>query len=356
MPDAKPEIKTVQDAINLLDDPMFKEWAKLTESGHDEWQEYQEPFGIWFRGQADDTWMLAPSVFRRSLVTPKLADSVDSSSLSHGDDISSYIDESSMTNHFMLRAASFGENCRNTFDWLCLMRHFNLPTRLLDWSENLLVALYFAVCEHEDKPGTLFILNARKLNLAARSSFPAIENYLPYYAKHGILIPSSIETALRAEMSRTRSFEHFLDLISSFDRNYVVSARSFNKILESLSAKTDMPLEALATPLAVFPNRLDSRMVLQQSVFTIHGGKKYRSHKDNSERNLLLPEPVSLHEISKSPYEFLREARVENKRQIRMQLEYMGIHEGSLFPELDRQAAYIKSKWEFDLRKAASAS
>jgi hypothetical protein len=97
-------------------------------------------------------------------------------------------------------------------------------------------------------------------------------------------------------------------------------------------------------------------MVLQQSVFTIHGGKAYPSQKSGSQ---LLPEPVQLHEVGQGicPTEFLREVEVPagSKDQIIKQLEYMGIHEGSLFPELDHQAAYIRTKWEFDVGKAASA-
>jgi hypothetical protein len=38
------------------------------------------------------------------------------------------------------------------WDWYFLMQHHNVPTRLLDWTENSLVALFFAVHE-EQEPG-----------------------------------------------------------------------------------------------------------------------------------------------------------------------------------------------------------
>lgn len=47
--------------------------------------------------------------------------------------------------------------------WLLLARHFGLPTRLLDWSESPLVALYFAIGV-PDRDGCLWALQAGLLN------------------------------------------------------------------------------------------------------------------------------------------------------------------------------------------------
>ena len=52
------------------------------------------------------------------------------------------------------------------FEVLVTMQHYLAPTRLLDWTENLLVALHFAVIEtdDDDRDAALWILNARRLN------------------------------------------------------------------------------------------------------------------------------------------------------------------------------------------------
>ena len=68
----------------------------------------------WYRGHADATWSLVPSVHR----------SYDSTG------------EQSLTARSMLSAPTRHARCAEMKDvagWLCLMQHYGLPTRLLDW-------------------------------------------------------------------------------------------------------------------------------------------------------------------------------------------------------------------------------
>jgi hypothetical protein len=67
-----------------------------------------------------------------------------------------------------------------------------------------------------------------------------------------------------------------------------------------------------------------------------------------------LPRPLSLEAIDEplaKSKQFLKTFIVpkDSKGKIREELMILGIHSGSLFPEIDKQATYIKEQWRFDL-------
>ena len=101
----------------------------------------------WWRGHAKSEWNVTPSIYHKGKAGV----------------------ESYMAVEFVRRGAVRVPNppaANETAGWLFLMQHYGLPTRLLDWSESALVALFFAVREREyhDSDGALWALAAIRLN------------------------------------------------------------------------------------------------------------------------------------------------------------------------------------------------
>lgn len=84
-----------------------------------------------FRGVKDSNYTLTPSVGRLKFTNP-------------------YMDERRMFEIFKNQAISYlNIRPKNDWEWLAIAQHHGLPTRLLDWTTNPLIALWFASEEDE---------------------------------------------------------------------------------------------------------------------------------------------------------------------------------------------------------------
>ena len=107
------------------------------------------PDTFWYRGHASFRWGLTPSALRyptrqkRQLALDVIAD------------------------FRRLVHARFRDGFpapSTEFQWMMLAQHYGLPTRILDWTESLTVALYFACFENDDDDGLVIALNPVDLN------------------------------------------------------------------------------------------------------------------------------------------------------------------------------------------------
>ncbi len=104
---------------------------------------------LWYRGVADNTWPLLPSIQRNEYRIGA---------------------ERYITNDFYIKAKQVLEKApekKNYSAWMSIMQHYGLPTRLLDWSQSPLVSVFFAVEKYSDFPETdacVWVLAPGKLN------------------------------------------------------------------------------------------------------------------------------------------------------------------------------------------------
>lgn len=84
-----------------------------------------------FRGQANSSWNLVPLLYRFAKYTGELS-----------------IEEMSL-NLFRKKATDYSVvkkyNPRTSFEWLYMMQHYGVPTRLLDWTHCPYIATFFAL-------------------------------------------------------------------------------------------------------------------------------------------------------------------------------------------------------------------
>lgn len=361
------EIKSVSDAIEaltaggLLRDLRPGATAKRGD----------DSFGLWFRGHEKTVYSLTPGILRESLGQTKR-----------------YVDEMSLVRHFKALNPAAAPEQSSDFDWLVTMQHYLAPTRLLDWTENLLVALYFAVRNAQldgEEDAAVWFLNARRLNYYASATSRVQELAAPTDPD---VVARSILARVRAKLEWRDVFVREMRLLRTDRPDYkaerivkalVATRLDGSEVNDLLKSKRDLkgftgsagtresPLNIftqeaygateglyarLRMPVAVYPHRTNSRIRNQSGVFTLHGGK----HVPNPEAYVAgktyetpVGLPIGLTEIDagcgrKRILKWLRIPR-RHRADIRKTLSLIGVTEAALFPELDYQSKYLLSRW-----------
>jgi hypothetical protein len=174
-------------------------------------------------------------------------------------------------------------------EWYFLMQHHRAPTRLLDWTDGALIALYFAVGSQKHyKNAAVWMLDPSWLNQEVLSKIDE-NNHI-----EGVLLPYWKE----AEPWFPEPFEQVLHV---------------------------------TYPVAIDPPHLAHRISVQRSRFTVHG---------KSKRGL---EPF----VAGVPKPRLVKFVVPNRvgRQIFTNLSTCGIMETSVFPDLEGLSKELETKW-----------
>jgi len=213
----------------------------------------------WFRGHASSKWRLLPGVLRGT----------------HN--------EKALIQQFLRQAPSRKDKCPRDNDlagWISLMQHHGLPTRLLDWTQSILVAAFFAVGYEENRgDAALWALAPALLNHAYRHD--------PSY----FLLAGPATEAV---------------LCSAFG-----------------VCNNPMPDEILA----VLPPEVDLRLLLQRSAFTLHASGVALDHSK-----------------SPGSYLIKFRIPANAKTRLAEQLKCLGICSSSLFPDLGHLADDVANR------------
>lgn len=226
-------------------------------------EQVEEHQPVWFRGHAIANWKLECTLARNGGMEAELP----------------------LIRRFKQNALPLITNRpADEWEWLFLMQHHGLPTRLLDWSESVLVSLYFAVnddgTDHEGKDGCIWALHPNELNAI------------------------SLRDETANQVLGLGDDKHFDDYLPS-------------KI--GAQVQTFQPLAATAV-------RNNPRIQMQQGVFTV-------SHKDLS----------GLDELANTSPLWRMIIPAESKSKFRAELKALNLSRLSLFPELSNAAEHARS-------------
>lgn len=262
-----------------------------------------------FRGLANKAWRLETSLER-------LVSRLPPSHLSARDL------EMELLHYFQQGASGFLRNPpppSHYLAWLFIMRHYDAPTRLLDWTFSPYVALFFAYADHQftdEADPVVWAIDREHL----LQDFKASRTLRPAETSHHRTGGGSTSTAgLRFLPDWTKHQEAFAEQVAAHMVEY---------------------------PLPVQPKDLDDRMRAQQAAFTLHGDLQAASKPLPTSEFWKTPGicidkkgEIQKREPGKAPEIHKRLRRIVLKSQWRTTilraLERMNITYGTLFPGLD---------------------
>jgi hypothetical protein len=177
---------------------------------------------LWFRGTGKSSYTLSPSIHRHATIS----------------DPENVIDlENKIMDRFNQRSVPFLDkplDRKNDWEVLFFMQHYAIPTRLLDWSENPFIALYFALTSAP------YNIVAKKREYIEDASIWVLDPVL--WNREALKDYSYDKGILSVE-------EHFVDSYKP--------RTAFKNIREK--------------PIAIFGTHNSSRIVSQRGVFTVSG-------------------------------------------------------------------------------------
>lgn len=270
----------------------------------------------WFRGHSKSSYQLIPSVFRP----------IDSS-----EPYPRYYNEAKLISEFERRHPEAREKHQSTLELLTYAQHYGIPTRLLDWTENLLVALYFCCKDDSDDDGIIYYLKLS--NGSYKQDYYLNSDLSLCHTRYDVF-----KVLLRLCL-QLKDLDGLADPsinntpLSKFDAWDQIEIRNWLANQDRFQIDEFCETGMLSSISTYRPPLINERLISQKGCFTVHGGKILHGR-----------EIVKVGNESEYFYPMLSHLYIPNhaKSKIIEQLKLCGIDEAALFPELEYQAKAIK--------------
>lgn len=248
-----------------------------------------------YRGHSNHQYELLPGAFRWKVLS-------DNKSVGEYSQL-----ESNILYDFISHACRYTHNS-NEYDiqaWLEIAQHFGVPTRLLDFTENPLIALFFACTESFDEDASVSIINEPAYN----KKFFSL-NYIPSPATSTQIIHSIIDNEILHQ-----DYKPHVDITK-----YIVY------------------------PWIYTPNHREERMSMQASVFMLWG-----AHRFPLNSFIEANEYMDICNPNNKDKGILGIIQIPKNRKLKIlaQLESIGISDKTVYPGLDGVGKYIKHKYSY---------
>ncbi len=237
----------------IIEETTVQSIQDLITSVKEDYQKWNTTKFPWFRGEKADTdHPLLPKLYR-----------IENNQKPH--------DENLLLQNFRKKAPSLGlmntPPRGHTDEWLFLAQHVGLPTRLLDWTESLFVALFFALKEAQP---VIWMLDPVELNNKSVEN-PITNNEFGLTWFNPLNIPLS-----KIEFIRTISYLYNTSIPEEEKRKILEQSSVLHQGISNANIRGAWENDGPSTelPVAIHPTYIHEMMHTQKSRFTIHGKKK----------------------------------------------------------------------------------
>lgn len=274
------------------------------------------PWG--YRGQTED-WPLQPALYRRL---------VDPSGKSSDEQVRAYKNlESLLLERFKAYSLPHITSSPNSdIAWLALAQHHSLPTRLLDWTESPLVALFFALNERKKCNSVVWALLTLNVIRETEHTLDALDKPFLQNERQRIL----------DEMDR---IEQQYAAVSGHPGNSVKDP-NLQHIEDRLSQISHIQLNA---PIYRYhPSHTTSRITAQQGLFTVQTMSFDRLLPLEVQFGLSLAGHPGLEFIPDGPWFRKYIIPEEYKETIWRELDVLGTNHYAVYPDLEGIAKKLR--------------